>query len=337
MDKEKLDFGKLKLVSFGDSYTFGQGAAVDIDYVTQILPRYQDYDIARLMWKRQSNRLSYTAQLEKMMGFKGSLNLGIPGASNKRILTTLRSYCVNHNLSDCFIVVALTHPARDLIATKRLSLKNTDAVNFMKDFIYGAWEDDKKSQVDKNLNNDISIIKNLSLNSAAEMMSAYFNNFTILSNHVITHNAIFDFLNGLGVPYIVVDILNDVPASDAHYNVLSKMRNTYLKDISKDIGVDMSDFQHIKDYFATLKRTSKTSKYLNFFALNERYETYIGTNKKIDPYMKNTDRYVVTHPSNSDRSLLSPIKSDGHWSVRGHKVFATLLKDWIEKHYEDKK
>ena len=66
-----MDYSDYTLVSFGDSFTFGQG----------VVPHYNDADYDREYWKEQCHANSYTKFISDELNFKDVINLGIPGNS----------------------------------------------------------------------------------------------------------------------------------------------------------------------------------------------------------------------------------------------------------------
>jgi lysophospholipase L1-like esterase len=325
-NNNKLDYSNMTLVSFGDSFTFGQGITKDADYVSSIAKKYAPGSAhdARREWKIKSNKYAYTNKLKDILKFKEAINLGLPGASNKRIYSLVRSYCMNNDTSDTFLVINLTSPGRNFISTSYTEEKHK---NIMYDFNYTVWNEDKDLKK-KNLN----IVTNLSKKSVSEFLTEYFNNMTILSDHIITYNALIDFLDKIKVPYVILDIINDTPSVENHYGVLGKLYNDFHYEMNKISGVDLSDYCHIEDYFRNLKETIDTSKYLNYFTIRKHYKTYLGTKIKTEPHLKCLNRYMYTHPLGK-HVIQSPVPNDGHWSITGHQVFAELAADWIQKKY----
>lgn len=319
-----------KLVSFGDSFTFGQGSSIGSDFATDIFPKFNTATEARIEWKRISNSNAYTKFLADNLGMDSWINLGIPGASNKRIYTNLRSYCENNDISDSVIVVALTSPDRDYIATP---IKTKDDAYVMFDFYYSVW-DIFKSSPETSMGRRIGIIEDVNHNTVKEMMYSYFNNFTVVSNHIITHNAISDYLKSTGRPYIIIDILNDVPYCVQNYMILDKLYDAFPYEINKSIGVDLSDFSHIKDYQYELQSTTTTNPYLNYYTLKENYKNYFNTDVELNAqHCRRLSLYMIKHPQSVD--IKSKVPGDNHWSDTGHKIFADLLTDWIRKKYGD--
>ena len=76
-----MDFSEYTLVSFGDSFTFGQDVYLKYDTSVKDLRPIQE------QYKINCNNLSYTKLISDSIGFKDSLNFGTLAASNERSLT----------------------------------------------------------------------------------------------------------------------------------------------------------------------------------------------------------------------------------------------------------
>ena len=90
-----MDFSNCNLISFGDSFTFGQGTEGNgLSYI-QYPELYEDKltreQITR-NWVNKSNQYSYTTKLSHLLGCKKYVNLGQMGASNDHCLLFERVY-----------------------------------------------------------------------------------------------------------------------------------------------------------------------------------------------------------------------------------------------------
>lgn len=329
MAKRKLKFKDTTLVSFGDSYTFGHGSTLESNLISIINSdnlAKQNPEYARKKWRQISNRNSYTKFLEKRLHFKQSHNLGLPGCSNKSIFKAIVDYSEMNSTDNVLYIINLTRPERDLIYTKNHRFDSYVPY----DFIYNLWNETRKDPNENKL--DIYNIKPDGLEGALQY---YFNNYTIIINHIILHYALTNYLETLGVPYILVDVLNDLTVSNIRYNIVDNIVTS--SDEYKNFFDDESDFSMSKSiierYFEDLENKTIPT-YLNYFSLLD-YKYYLNTDVRFKKtgIVPTLDSYIRYYPT--EKSILSPIKGDPHWNVYGHELFTDILEDWLLKHFED--
>ena len=99
------DWSEYTLVSFGDSFTFGQ------DTVPKIISETERF-ASEVLWKSQCNEKSYTQVLCDRMGFKDNLNFGIPGNSNERSLMSLEAFLRQNPELKIFVLFNFTDSSR---------------------------------------------------------------------------------------------------------------------------------------------------------------------------------------------------------------------------------
>jgi len=111
------DWSEYTLVSFGDSFTFGQDIVEspqftghDARFMTQILSPID----AHALWKSECNKKSYTQVLCDKMGFKDNLNLGVPGGCNERSLLLVDSFLRQNPDKKVFVLFNFTSSTRFL-------------------------------------------------------------------------------------------------------------------------------------------------------------------------------------------------------------------------------
>lgn len=314
-------FSNMKLVSFGDSYTFGQNSTLEGEYDRIISNQTTiNHSSARIKWRNISNANSYTAIISNRLNFKEYHNLGIPGSSNKSTIDVLRSYIHNNDVSDCFMLINLTSPDRDLIYTLNDRINKSMPYYFQ----FGTWERDIISK--PNLK-----ISKMNKRSMVDMTEHYYNNFTVLFQQIHLYYSIIDCLEVAGVPYIIFDILNDMPFSNRRYDILNKCAGS---DVFEDF------FRHenftikqdiIERYFDDMENI-RNPYYLNGFAIQD-YKYYLNTIVPIEKNIRNVIDYVAYSPGKTQH-ITSPVTGDGHWNVYGHGIASDLLENWIRKNYE---
>lgn len=192
-----MDYSDYTLVSFGDSFTFGQG----------VIPHYNNADYDREYWKEQCHASSYTKFVGDKLNFKDVINLGIPGNSNTNIVFQIENYLRNNN--KVFVLYNLTQQARTSVHLydpeyKRFALENISINNF----------DKRQNQLDfKWFNKYFDTYRN-----GAQLIHEYVD----LLHRLDTIFARYDTRN-LGV-----DILGDIPSIILGNNL--KVKDVYLPD-----------------------------------------------------------------------------------------------------------
>jgi len=315
-------FSDMKLVSFGDSYTFGHNSTLEGDYdrIVANQSNKNDHSMARIKWRNISNSNSYTAIISNRLNFKEYHNLGIPGSSNKSTLDVLRSYIHNNDVRNCFMLINMTFPDRDLIYTLNERINKSIPYYYQ----FGTWERDINSKP------NLKITK-MNKHSLVDMIEYYYNNITILFQQIHLYYSIIDCLKIAGVPYIIFDILNDMPFSNRKYDILNKCTSSEL--IGDFFGHEKFTIKQdiIERYFDDMEN-KRNPYYLNAFAIQD-YKYYLNTNVPIEKHISNLIDYVSYFPGKTQH-IMSPVKDDVHWNVYGHNIASGLLEHWIRKHYE---
>ena len=101
-----MNFSEYTLVSFGDSFTFGQDTVPKYDNQSHGLPAIHK------QWKKDCNVNSYTQVIADRMGFKDCLNFGVLAGSNERSLTLLESFLRTNPDKKVFVLFNFTSASR---------------------------------------------------------------------------------------------------------------------------------------------------------------------------------------------------------------------------------
>jgi len=334
-----MDFSKKRIVSFGDSYTFGQCVTLESD-PEEIYRLYSDktsFDERMKIWRTKSNTGSYTNHLKNILNFRDSINLGIPGASNKNIYDTIYSYCTLNDTSNDFFVVGLTAADRDLIYTKNLSSDTHSSWNFS----LNTFEHHKRIGFHSN-----ELTKNFSENSAAEMVSYYFTDMTLYSNFIDTFTCIINLLEAKKVPYVIFDTLNGICSRIDREDVLKVddgIEPTFWEKIFNDTPyLNYKSDSRVRRFKHELL-SNVYPKYLDFNKIKNFYSTFPGSSTAIDKSewermrVVNLNQLVTRYGIEvlkDQNKILSPVKGDLHWSLNGHKFAARAIAEWIRHCYE---
>jgi hypothetical protein len=332
-----MKYSDYTVVSFGDSFCFGQGITKEADLSIhekrlKKFPTIQERKKARLAYKKECQQFAYTKIIEKNLNFKTSINCGLPGSSNKRTLTLLRNFSKNNKDENIFYLVGLTHATRDLIMTRPERPKKVQWEGY--DWVYNSWVTNKDTAWQTKVESQRPDIYNMPPSVFQRMLVYYRNDFTTILEHVMVYDSIIEHLELTGKPYIIFDLINDVPWEIKRMNLVDSLRRTsWADDLLTDVpNLDFEDTSgYITSHYEGL--INKTNpKYLNYFAIAE-YGKFLNTEVEFveGRIPANLATYVKLFPGIITRS---PITDDNHWNIRGHEVAANLLTDWIRKHYE---
>lgn len=332
-----MDFSTKRLVSFGDSYTFGQNCTLDSDFRTMIKNRPNSKSIEQVQaeWKRLSNAGSYTTHLAKKMKFKSSINLGAPGASNKTIYDIMYNYCKVNDTRNDFFVISLTAAEREHLYSKKIDTGRYASTTLN----ISSLESVKKS---KQFN--VEVHRDLSLHAAKELMLYINNDYTVLSKFIQTLDSILSLLKEHGVPYIIFDCINTFSCNNIlkSLDIEQSIENSFFDLIFSQTSQDFNykSDARIKEYYADVVN-EKIPTYLNQHTIEKYIKFFPGTELEIPENYKttslvNVNRFVTLYGDkylNNMDKVLSPVPDDAHWSVVGHKFAADVLSEWILKHY----
>ena len=95
-------FSEYTLVSFGDSFTFGEDTVPKPDFGEIVDKKLEKKYI------EECNNNSYTQFLAENLGFKDSINFGLLGASNDRSMMLLESFLRSNPKKKVFIIFNFT-------------------------------------------------------------------------------------------------------------------------------------------------------------------------------------------------------------------------------------
>ena len=98
-----MDFSEYTLVSFGDSFTFGEDTIPE----PELLKREPIDTELEQKYISECHSNTYTQFLAESLGFKDSINFGFLGASNDRSMMTLESFLRSNPKKKVFIFILL--------------------------------------------------------------------------------------------------------------------------------------------------------------------------------------------------------------------------------------
>ena len=308
-----MDFSEYTLVSFGDSYTFGYNAvpkSAGLMEPHQGLPSQQRTDLEK-NWKLSCNNFSYTQVIADNMGFKNSLNFGVPGGSNDRSLMLLESFLRSNPTLKIFVLFNFTSSSRFMQYFNAMDTKkyeNLDIHVHPESLIAIAIEENRYPGVNKrSLNAQYSIWR-------SGIQEVYY--------HIRDRRSLYNMLSSNNIPHATFDGINDVD-----YRILRDNPMNYI-DINDGIGMD----------FMWNDDESYVFKPMNFF---ESYYQELIDKSPLLTHMTSVDLKIDSHSEYEIRNIDSwagehsgfHIENDGHWNTEGHIAVAKLIEKFINERY----
>ena len=301
-----MNFSECTLVSFGDSFTFGQ------DAVYRDVPFGELYDNGK--WKSECNEKSYTQVICDRMGFKDNLNFGIPGSSSERSLMLLEEFLRQNPTLKVFVLFNFTSPLRCLnMAKQKHSTPKYDIVE-MSPQNRQCVEEQRYEGIDK---------------KSVEHYYTYFrNDVQEMYQHIKDKRMLYYLLSAHNVPHATFDILNDVDHRMIRDNPLQ-----YLSEVPVDImGLE---YMYSNDENYVFAEMNYFNSYYKELIDNTPLLSHIG----ID-YLKgcpNGTQFIgrlgdEMHGFHNNGHYFTS-EYGGHWVPEGHIEFAKLVEKYINENY----
>jgi hypothetical protein len=302
------DWSEYTLVSFGDSYTFGQ----DTIYHKQS-DVLHGQEAVNTMWKSQCNELSYTQVLSDRMGFKNNLNFGIQGGSSERALMTAESFLRSNPELKIFVLFNFTSPSRFMNMFK-LTNESMYSLEKMAPHASNWLEDNKYNGINKkSIQSHYTYFRN-------EMQDVYC--------HIKDKRALYHLLSTYNVPHTTFDILNDMDSRMLRDNPMQYIVND-AEPVLEDMYNNDGDYVFTEmDYF---------NSYYKELIDNSSLLSHIG----IDYLTNNSpegSRNVLEFLGNlgmQNYGKYDAYKSEhgAHWGHEGHIEVAKLVEKYINENY----
>ena len=289
-----MDFSEYTLVSFGDSFTFGQ------DTVPKHDTSDKDIRPVQIQYKIDCNNLSYTKILADNLGFKDSINFGSMASSNEKQLMLLDSFLRSNSTSKIFVLFNFTHSHRYVQFLKVNNEKKYEIVDitpvtpFKKNYFTGI---DSKS-----IDHNYAIFRN-------SIQDVY--------NHVKDRRMLYYMLASYNVPHVTFDILNDI---DAH--MLRDNPIKYIDSFNKSPNSsDEESLNFLKSYRQELVDKSPFLCHIGIDELEGHTNLTRYLNSKAKCEYGDENYYTEQR------------WAGGHWSSEGHIEVAKLIEKYINKNH----
>lgn len=310
------------LLSFGDSFTFGDG----------LLP-HPTTKVDNMAYSTDTKNRAYTKILSDKMNFKGHLNFGIPGGSNANSVRMLVEFLQQNpelDRSKIFVLFGFTNIFRDTA-----SYTNENDAKLYRPFTAAQMADSlHKCSVNSSSKTDSYKISSIVFHEL-KIIYEYLNQMRILKEIVESQNIkylIFDIVNDFDYSTIKDDPDYDHSLFHLHYPAEEdQVRKLNLKFESKIIRnskelLKGNGFKHrinIKEitqqthtmFDGTIHEWSiplfNLIGYMHSWAIIKYGFSSTGDNPYLKKYISKID--------------------NAHWNEDGHKVAADIIKSWIDK------
>tara|TARA_R110001606_G_scaffold362250_1_gene516022 strand:- start:1981 stop:2928 length:948 start_codon:yes stop_codon:yes gene_type:complete len=314
-----MDFSEYTLVSFGDSFTFGQDTVPPPSKDNS----KNDLDINKL-WKLECNKHSYTQSIADSMGFKDSLNFGVMGGSNDRSISLLESFLRSNPKKKIFVLFNFTSSARFMLFPRldenfvvRIQNGCEDELFKSKDRFYDCI-DILPHHNDWMYDGRYTGINTKSVN---QQYTYWRNSVQEAYNHVKDRRMLYYMLSSYNVPYVTFDGINDMD-----YRILRDNPTQYINiDLFCDGIYNENEDQYILRHLDFLQSYHKE--------LEDKYSLLahisidkLNGSKHVSSWLRNkcqtetyADYFVQTGPS--------------HWNTNGHIEVANLIQEFINERY----
>jgi hypothetical protein len=303
------DWSEYTLVSFGDSFTFGQ------DTVHHDFPQMNDNDLKakNKVWKSQCNKKSYTQVICNRMGFKDNLNFGIPGCSNERSLMLLESFLRQNPKKKVFVLFNFTSTSR-----------------FMNMFKY---REDKYSLVD--ITPERASSEPTPSNQSGVTKKSMENYYTYFRNkmqevycHIRDRRMLLQLVSMYNVPHTTFDVLNDMDS-----RILRDNPSQYIHSSASDCG---SLYNNDENY--VFDEMEYFDSYYKELIDNSSPISHIGIDylSNLPPGSINVMQYIGRtgiHKHNDYHAYTVGGVPGGHWTREGHIEVAELVEKYINENY----
>jgi len=180
-----MNFSEYTLVSFGDSFTFGQDTVPRYDTsIKPVRPLQKQYKI-------DCNNLSYTKFISDSLGFKDSLNFGTLAASNDRSLIHLETFLRNNPKKKVFVLFNFTSSSRFLNIFQKTEGREYIAIDMYPNI------DAKKHY------------KGITPRSIEEQYTYWRNSVQDVYSHIRNRRNLYYLLSSYNVPHVSFDGINN--------------------------------------------------------------------------------------------------------------------------------
>ena len=329
-----MNLSKYTLVSFGDSFTFGQD-------IVQEPPLNLDSDsrfIKEKLYKEECNDKAYTQVVADRLGFKDSINFGVLAGSNDRSIANLESFLRNNPKKKVFVLFNFTVTSRYIQFFKIDGEDKYELVNISNGFFSKVVNTLTESKKPDSFGWKYTGINQKSL---AQNWTFFRNNIQDVYNHIKQRRAVYYILSSYNVPYVTFDVLNDMDYRILRDNPLQYISNSNIDGCysyllyNDDESYVFKEADFLNSYYEELVNNTPLLTHITIDKLNKR--------SCVNGHIINKSRNVYGYIINKGKKLHNDEKyymSDnhgpetGHWNSEGHIEVAKLIEKFINERYK---
>lgn len=301
-----MNFSEYTLVSFGDSFTFGEDTIPKPDFGETVDKKLEKKYI------EECNNNSYTQFLAENLGFKDSINFGLLGASNDRSMMLLESFLRSNPKKKVFIIFNFTNSLRYVQFLKVDGEKKYDIIDMAPTF--EDWKTENRHPY-----------TGINSKTVAQNWTFFRNSIQDVYNHIKQRRAVYYILSSYNVPYITFDGINDVDAR--------MLRDNPLQYINKEkIDGCYGNFLYNDDENYIFKEQD----FLNSYYEELVNETPLLNHLTIKDMKQNVNllSYISSLGNSHNGDVDHYLSNYGiHWNIDGHMEVAILLYKFINERY----
>lgn len=336
----KINYSEYTLISFGDSFTFGQDV-IDGEHINPMAISQTGFKHHRLkangvdglieMWKSECNEKSYTQIIADAFGFKNNLNFGVPGSCNERSLNLLDSFLRQNPTLKVFVLFNFTAISRHL---NILKLEKEHIYHRMP---YDIIDVSMSSLVSReaHFQNGHKYI-GINKRSIANHFTYFRNEIQDMYQHIKDRRALYNILSAYDVPHVSFDILNDEDAR------ILMVKPTHRINSNDGLGINtlynndesyvFTEMELFESYTKELIDNSPRLSHIGSDCLNGAANIH-GFINKLEPN-KDGGKVIYRGDGTKESDYLRYHSEWGmHWSIEGHKEVAKLIEKFINKEH----
>ena len=301
-----MNFSEYTLISFGDSYTFGQDTVPTYKHQSHGLPAIHK------QWKKDCNLNSYTQFIANNLGFNDCVNFGVLAGSNERSLTLVESFLRTNPDKKVFVLFNFTSASRFMNIFKVDNKRQYDIVDLIPNVEAREWISEER-------------YTSINAKSIIQHYTYWRNSVQDVYSHIRDRRNLYYLLSSYNTPHVTFDVLNNTDSL--------MLRDNPLKYILSNDGFGV-DFMYKDDADYVLKEMDFFRSYYNEILTNTPLLCHMGND--VLEGLGNLTRYLNSKAKfeYGDENYYSAIDG-GHWNIKGHRYVGELIGDFIKKKYEN--
>ena len=293
-----MNFSEYTLVSFGDSFTFGQ------DVVSPYDTSVRDLRPVQKQYKIDSNNLSYTKCIADSMGFKDSLNFGTLAASNERSLMHLETFLRNNPKKKVFVLFNFTSASRFLNIFKDKVKSEYVMVDVYPNVLSEGIESGREYM-------------GITKKSVEAQYTFWRNSVQDVYSHIRDKRNLYYMLSTYNTPYVSFDIINKMDSLILRDNPIKYMdsyEGSFNSVMHSDENYIFKELDFFNSYYKELvDRTPLLCHHMGLEIWNRKGAV------NMNDYLNKHNEYET---------------ENGHWNSRGHTEASHVIQKFINERYK---